>query len=347
MAFRTAGTVIFPLQWAQRAYRWMRPLWFRMDPEAAHHWNLRLFGWLAERWRPPRFEGIGPVEVGGIRVAHPVGLAAGLDKTGRWAAALARLGFAFVEVGAVTPRPQPGNPRPRLWRFPDHRALVNRMGFNNEGAHATRRHLERHPPPVPVGINVGKNKGTPAEEAAQDYAEVVRTLRGVADFFVINVSSPNTSGLRKLQSVAALDALFEAVDTALGTVQRPLWLKVSPDLSDADLEALARGCERWPVRAVVAVNTTTDLSAVAPPPGVKGGLSGHPLQGKARRIRRRLRALLPAEVDVVASGGMMTPADIAGALAEGAQAVEVLTGLVYYGPALVADAVAALGGKIR
>jgi len=333
----------------QRAYRRLRPLWFQMEPERAHHFNMALLKIVAPWIGAPVASPWLRRKVGGVAMVHPVGLAAGFDKNGRWVDVLARLGFAFIEVGAVTPRPQPGNPRPRMWRFSQHQALLNRMGFNNEGADAVLRHLEKQQRPIPVGVNIGKNKDTPHSRAAEDYAAVALRLAPAADFFTVNVSSPNTPGLRELQKGDFLTRILTTVQEALaGYAGRvpPLWLKISPDLSEKELEVIASVCVEAGVRAVVATNTTVHYGVV-PVGGRSGGLSGAPLRGRAARVRKRLRALLPASVDVVASGGLMNPVDIVQALQGGSRAAEVFTGLVYYGPALVGHTLALLENALK
>ncbi len=339
----------FPVRGVHWAYRWLRPLWFHLPPETAHACNMHLLALIARCFNPPQLQVGRRCRIGGLHLPHRVGLAAGLDKTGRWVDALSRLGFAFMEVGAVTPRPQSGNLPPRLWRFPTHQALINRMGFNNEGAHRTRYYLERRRCSVPVGVNIGKNKDTPPGQAPADYAEVVRIVGDAADFFVVNVSSPNTPGLRRLQAAQALapilDAVLAAIDNNLRSV--PLWVKISPDLDIDALLAIARLCEQYPIDAVVATNTTVDFSGLSLSTHYNGGLSGAPLRAKARKVRNLLRQMLPPRVDVIASGGLITPHDVESAIEEGAAAAEVFTGLIYYGPSLVVESVEALSGKMR
>ncbi|GIX22321.1 MAG: dihydroorotate dehydrogenase (quinone) [Gammaproteobacteria bacterium] len=326
-------------------YRLLRPLLFRLDPERAHALTLgllRLAGGAAGLGLPaPRR----PVEAMGLRFPNPVGLAAGLDKDGRCLAAWTALGFGFIEVGTVTPRPQPGNPRPRLFRIPAERALINRMGFNNEGVDALAARLERYRARrrrVPVGVNLGKNRDTPVDAAAADYCTGLAKVYTLCDYVTINVSSPNTPGLRGLQHGAALAALLDAVLeererlAARHGVLRPLALKIAPDLDEAALEALLDTVLARPIEALIVANTTLARPAGNSGPWAEaGGLSGAPLFDPATRLLRRVRDRVGRRLALIGVGGIVEPADAVAKLRAGADLVQLYTGLIYRGPGLV------------
>jgi dihydroorotate dehydrogenase len=313
---------------------------FRLDAETAHEATLgalslapRLLGKLVGHGVPAQ-----PRTVAGIRLAGPVGLAAGLDKDGRAIPFWGHLGFGFVEVGTVTAHAQAGNPRPRLFRLVDERAIVNRMGFNNRGsdALAARARALREAgtwSPVPIGANVGKSKVTPLEEAPEDYATSVRRLQGLFDWFTVNVSSPNTPGLRDLQDAELLRRLLPKVlDAARGT---PVFLKLAPDLGDEALVAAVSLCRELGVSGILATNTTLRRDLLARDPGEAGGLSGRPLHDFAKaRIRLVLDAAGP--LPVVGIGGIERGDQVAELLAMGCAAVQVYSALVYEGPGLPA-----------
>ncbi|UPT74781.1 MAG: quinone-dependent dihydroorotate dehydrogenase [Elusimicrobiota bacterium] len=261
----------------------------------------------------------------GVRFPNPVGLAAGFDKDGRLIPVLPGLGFGFLEIGSVTLEPQPGNPKPRLFRVPGERAIVNRMGFNSEGARALRVRLSAMPrPPIPLGINLGLNKGTPSTQAPSAYARTFKLLAEFGDYFVVNVSSPNTPGLRDLQKSSDLAAILDAVQTANAST-KPVLVKLSPDLADDDL----RACLATPgAQGFVVSNTTIDHAHQE-----KGGLSGAPLKAKAQALLAKTRAL--TELPLIAVGGIETADDARDRLAAGADLVQLYTGLVYGGPSTV------------
>jgi dihydroorotate dehydrogenase len=334
-----------------RALRW---LFFRFDPERMHHLAvgfLRLLGWrpLARRLRPrarPSLE----VEALGLRFAHPLGLAAGFDKGEVLAPGVFALGFSHLEIGTLTPRPQPGNDRPRLFRLPEHRALVNRMGFNNAGAEACAARLAALSPgdrPGVVGVNVGRNKATPNERAADDYLACIDLLHAHADYLVVNISSPNTPGLRQLQERAALERLLGAcVDRARALqVPKPLLVKLAPDLADEALDeavdvALAVGAS-----GIVATNTTLQRpGAVASHPRASeaGGLSGAPLEPLATRAVGRIHRRAQGRLPIVGVGGVMDAADAWAKIRAGATLVQTYTGFVYGGPGHAAASLAGL-----
>jgi dihydroorotate dehydrogenase len=331
--------------WRVTFYRLLRPLFFLLPPEVAH--NLALAG-LSAAWRsgllgksPPGR----PVDVMGLRFPNRVGLAAGMDKDARHVGAWGGLGFGFVEVGTVTPRPQPGNARPRLFRLPAAQALINRMGFNNSGAAEAAARLAGRPACPLVGVNIGKNAVTPKEKAADDFRAAMREVYSVADYIAVNVSSPNTAGLRDLQAASALDALLGALCAErekLAAEQGrlvPLAVKLSPDLSHDKLEDAARCVSAHPVAAVIATNTTTDRSAVAglPHAAESGGLSGLPLREVSTRMIGRLRSLLPDRMAIIGVGGIFCAEDAREKIRAGADLVQVYTGLVYRGPGLVRE----------
>lgn len=333
-------------------YRILRPLFFSLPPETAHAAALAGLeaAWRAGLLRPP--SGGPPVEVMGLRFPNRVGLAAGMDKDARHVDAWGGLGFGCIEVGTVTPRPQPGNPRPRLFRLPPAGALVNRMGFNNEGASAAVARLARRKFRGIVGVNIGKNAATPAEQATDDYLAAMRAVYGVADYIAVNISSPNTAGLRDLQSGAALDALLDALQSERARLAAahgksvPFAVKLAPDLGDAELAAAAVVIAGHDVSAVIATNTTTDRAAVQglPHAAEKGGLSGAPLREVSTRMIAELRRLLPAGIAIIGVGGIFGAEDALAKLRAGADLVQVYTGLVYRGPGLVRELVAGLAG---
>jgi dihydroorotate dehydrogenase len=301
----------------------------RLDPERAHGLSLAA---LRLRLTPRP----GPVTssrlattVGGIAMPNPVGLAAGYDKNAEALPALMRAGFGFVEVGAATPRPQAGNPRPRLFRLTEDGAVINRFGFNNDGVEAIAARLAARPAGVPVGLNLGANKDS-ADRAA-DYAAVARVAAPVADFLTVNVSSPNTAGLRDLQGTGPLEALLEGVRSA--SCDTPVWLKIAPDLADAEIAAVAKAAEVSGVSAIVATNTTLARDGVRGPQADEpGGLSGRPLRDRAARVAARVSA--ETDLPVIGVGGIATVEDAFERIAAGAAAVQLYTALVFGGLSL-------------
>jgi dihydroorotate dehydrogenase len=327
--------------------RLLRPLLFRSaggDAEAVHERTLRALTRLAAypRLVAPlaAYHGGAGAErtVFGVRFPGPVGLAAGMDKNGVALGAWPALGFGFVELGTVTRHAQPGNPRPRLFRLPDSAAIVNRMGFNNDGAEALADRLAAFGPerPVPVGISLGKSKSTPVEDAVSDYVRSYRALYPYADYVAVNVSSPNTPGLRSLQDRAALDGLLGALAAERSGV--PLLVKVAPDLTDTALGELLEVCTEHGIGGVIATNTTLARTGVAPSDADRaaaeaGGLSGRPLTERARQVV----AFVAREsgLPVIGVGGVMEPDDALRLFDAGAGLVQLYTGLIYRGPALV------------
>lgn len=339
-------------------YRLLRPLLFRLDPERAHDLALGL-GELAGR--RPRL--LGPLAspppaalrstLAGLPLASPIGLAAGLDKDARLLAVWRALGFGFAEIGTVTPRPQPGNPRPRLLRLADEGAIVNRMGFNSEGADAVARRLERRPAGLVVGANLGRNRETAEIDAPGDYALAFERLAPAVDYVVLNVSSPNTPGLRGLQAPEALARLLAAVAPVrarLGLERQPLLVKLAPDLEESALGPIVERALDGGADGLVATNTSVDRALL--PPGARaaveawgpGGISGRPLAGRAAAVRRRLLSLLDGRAPLVACGGIGTPAEARAALEDGAAAVQIYSALVFEGPGLVGRINAVLAG---
>jgi dihydroorotate dehydrogenase len=320
----------------------LQSLLFRLDPEDAHRAALRLLGVAGctgagrAALRAAYGAAERPVEVLGLRFPNAVGLAAGYDKDGTAWRALAALGFGHVEVGTVTPLPQAGNPRPRVFRLAEERAIINRMGFPSEGADMvrTRLHTDR-PYGVVLGVNLGKNKDTPLEEAARDYVAGVRRFAEVADYLAVNVSSPNTPGLRSLQGREALRALLAAVVAARDAeaARRPVLVKLAPDLDDAGLDDACDAALSAGVDGVIATNTTLARDGVRSTEA--GGLSGAPLTARALATLGGLRARLPGTVPVIAAGGIMSADDARARLDAGAALVQLYTGFVYGGPSLV------------
>ena len=334
-------------------YRCLRPLLFGLDAERAHRLTLasaaalaRVPGALEAVSAAARFEHPAlAVSAFGLRFSNPVGLAAGFDKDGKLAGPLAALGFGFLELGTVTPRAQPGNPRPRLFRLPEDGAIVNRMGFNNAGAAALAERLGKlRARPVPLGVNLGKNRDTPLERAAEDYAAALGAVYAVADYAVVNVSSPNTPGLRSLQQGAELRALLAAVlaereRRARETGRRvPLLVKFAPDLDPADLEAAAQAALDAGTDGLIAANTTLRRKGLrSAARGEAGGLSGRPLFPLALDAVRRLAGIVRGRVPIVGVGGISSAEDAYAFVRAGAALVQLYTGLVYRGPGVVRE----------
>lgn len=319
-------------------YRWLRRLLFLLPPELAHHLGmlaLRLVGsWgFARRRLHKRLTPDLPelcCQRFGLQFGTPLGVAAGLDKTGGAAGGLFALGFGFVEVGTVTPRPQPGNPKPRLFRVAADGALVNRMGFNSPGASAVVARLQGGFRPGPLGLNIGKNKLTAESDAIDDYVAAARAVRELADYVVVNVSSPNTPGLRNFERVDWLLPLLTAVRVELPS--KPLLLKISPDLDDAGLDALCDAAQEAKIDGLIATNTTVSRPSGEGAYGEAGGLSGRPLGSLSRRTLQRAFGRLPRGVPLIGVGGLETAADLLERLREGASLLQAYTGLVYGGP---------------
>jgi len=334
-------------------YLLLRTLLFQLDPETAHDWTQMLMrlpgaGLLA------RIAAFGipnaPRRVMGIDFPNPVGLAAGLDKNGECIAIWRALGFGFVEVGTVTPRPQPGNPKPRMFRLPRAQALINRMGFNNQGVDRLVERVRRTGGQGVLGINIGKNADTPVERAADDYLLGLRKVYPWASYVAVNISSPNTPGLRDLQYGATLDRLLEALKTEQARLASehgryvPLAIKIAPDIADADLPTVGQALLRYELDAVIATNTTFSRAGVEKLPHAQetGGLSGAPLMTRSTAVVGQLREILGGKLPIIAVGGILSGADAAAKIAAGASLVQLYTGFIYRGPELIREAVKAL-----
>jgi dihydroorotate dehydrogenase len=325
--------------------RFVRPLLFSLDAEAAHglaiallrgasHVDLALRALEIFRPRPK------PKTLFGVKFPNPIGLAAGLDKNGVAMPAWAALGFGFIEIGTVTAKPQAGNPKPRIFRFPEQQALINRLGFNNDGADVVAQRLHKlreggQWPAVPVGINIGKSKATPLAEATEDYLYSFRLLRKFADYIVLNISSPNTPGLRELQEPAALSQLLRAIRDENRITPKPVLVKIAPDLSSNELEELMATCEQNEIAGIIATNTTLDHSSVPPKRDQAGGLSGAPLREKSTALVRSIAAR--STIPVVASGGIFDAESARKKFEAGAQLLQVYTGYIYRGPGLLRE----------
>ncbi len=323
----------------------VRPLVFRLPAETAHEVVMKMLACASVLFgRSARIPRGRPTECFGVHFPNEIGLAAGMDKNATALPAWPLMGFGFVEIGTVTALPQPGNPRPRLFRLPRQRALINRMGFNNDGAAAVAARLERWRmsgrwPGVPVGINLGKSRVTDIGDAPQDYAQSFRLLRGHGDYFVVNVSSPNTPGLRDLQEAGRLRAILRAL-AAENPEGRPVLVKISPDLSGEQLGDIVSCGEEEGIAGWIATNTTIDHSSVPASEDREGGLSGAPLRAKADAVLRELasRASLP----VIGVGGIGDAASAAARMRRGAKLVQLYTALVYEGPTLPGQIAAGL-----
>jgi dihydroorotate dehydrogenase len=321
--------------------RLLRPVLFSLDAERAHEIAISALRILSEM---PWLLGLlfgnqaqsATRELFGLRFPNPVGLAAGLDKNGLALPAWEAIGFGFVELGTITSLAQPGNPRPRIFRIPEAEALINRLGFNNDGAAkiASRLQMLRGSsrwPRVPVGINIGKTKVTPLEEAAADYIRSFDLLHGLGDYFVLNVSSPNTPDLRKLQEQGRIEKLFGAIQER--KYAKPLLVKIAPDLTFEQIDQVLAAAEAFDISGVIATNTTTDHSSIAANRRQAGGLSGRPLCSRSLGVLAYIKRHSP--LPVVSVGGIMSPDDAKARFDEGADLVQIYTGLIYRGPALV------------
>ena len=329
-------------------YSLFKPLVFKMDPESAHNRIVVLLqvaqgapGGLAvleTLFKEPHI----PTTLAGMTLRNPVGLAAGFDKNAEMIPALAALGFGFLEVGTLTRRPQPGNPKPRIFRYPALQGLVNRLGFNNVGVDEALRTLEKLPrQPIPIGINVGKNATTSLEDAPAEYAECLKLLYAHGDYFTLNISSPNTADLRKLHEPERLKQLFDAVLSVVTAqaVRKPVFLKVSPDAELSDLETVAEMAARHGL-GLMATNTTVDRTGLD---GLeKGGLSGAPVRARSTEVVRHLAKVTGGKVPLVGVGGIFTSEHAKEKLDAGAHAVQVYTGLIYQGPGVVSQIVRGL-----
>jgi len=344
-------------------YRLIRPLLFALDAETSHRLTLGLLhaGWrlpgagaLARRLLAAKVPEL-PVNVMGLQFPNPVGLAAGLDKEACCATAFQDMGFGFVELGTVTPRPQPGNPTPRLFRLTAHTAILNRMGFNSGGLDTflvNLQHTHRH---GLIGINLGKNKDTPADRAIDDYLTGMRAVYPYADYITINISSPNTPGLRDLQEANALDALLarlrdeqERLATSQGR-RVPLALKIAPDLDEASIDAVAGLLLSHQFDAVIATNTTTQRPGLVSEPLARetGGLSGLPLKPLSTRVIRQLYTTLQGRIPIIGVGGIFTAEDAWEKLQAGAELIQIYSALIYRGPDVVRHIVSGLADRVR
>ena len=334
-------------------YSLARPFLFAFDPETAHGLGLKaieaayrsgLNPLLARKLDPL------PVEAFGLSFPNPVGLAAGLDKNGAHVDALGALGFGFVEVGTTTPRPQPGNPKPRMFRLPGHEAIINRLGFNNDGVDALVRNVERARYAGVLGINIGRNSDTPNERAVDDYLHCLERVYARADYVTVNISSPNTKGLRGLQherTLARFVATLREAQEKLGAThgrRKPMLVKIAPDLSDAEMDGIAEVAIATGIDGLVCTNPTIDRAALLGHPlaAEAGGLSGRPLRERSNAVLRGMAGRLGGAVPLVGVGGILRGADAAQKMRAGARLVQFYTGMIFRGPTLTGECVAAI-----
>jgi len=328
----------------------MRALMFQLDAEKAHEIGLKsvnvleMSGLASILYPRPVAT---PIRVMGLTFPNPVGLAAGLDKNGDYIEALAALGFGFVEVGTVTPRPQPGNPKPRLFRLPEAEAIINRMGFNNLGVDHLIEQVKVAQTDAVIGINIGKNVDTPVDKAVEDYLIGLNKVYSYADYVTINISSPNTPGLRTLQFGESLNELLDALKDEQTKLQQyygryvPMAVKVAPDLDAEEVIQLAQAFAQFEIDAVIATNTTMSRGGVE---GLNhgdesGGLSGRPVFEKSTEVVCQFRQALPEDMPIIAAGGIMSGNDAIQKLDAGANLVQIYSGLIYQGPKLINDIV--------
>ena len=334
-------------------YKLLRPALFQLDPERAHHYtlgglhalySLGLSGIIAPH---PAAD---PRIVMGLTFPNPVGLAAGLDKNGDYIDGLAALGFGCIEIGTVTPLPQPGNPKPRLFRLPQAQAIINRMGFNNDGVDELVENVQRADYRGILGINIGKNAATPIERAADDYLICLRKVYPHASYVAVNISSPNTKNLRQLQGEEALNDLLKSLKAEQQKLADthgkyvPIALKIAPDMEAVQIAQIARLLMQHRIDGVIATNTTLSRIGVEhlPHGAESGGLSGAPLRDRSTRVIRELNAALQNALPIIGVGGILNGADAAEKIGAGATLVQIYSGLIYRGPALVAECTAAI-----
>ena len=336
-----------------KLYPFARPFLFALDPETAH--DLAFSGLdQAARFGLARLAAsriaATPVSVMGITFPNRVGLAAGLDKNAQHLAGLSTFGFGFLEAGTVTPRPQPGNPKPRMWRLPRANALINRLGFNNDGVERFMANVAKSAYRGILGINIGRNFDTPNNRAADDYVKCLRAVYTKADYVTVNISSPNTTGLRELQAGDALAALLRTLQKERSALaqqhgrQVPVVVKIAPDLTDAGVRDVARLLALHRCDGVIATNTTIARDGVAglPHADQAGGLSGGPLRERSTAVIRLLAHALDGALPIIGVGGILSGEDAREKVAAGASLVQIYTGLIYCGPQLVAECVKAL-----
>jgi dihydroorotate dehydrogenase len=334
-------------------YDLLRPAIFALDAETAHHLSIKSLSAAGCLKGPGRPAPGTPTTVMGLTFPNKVGLAAGLDKNGEAIDGLAGLGFGALEIGTITPRPQPGNPKPRLFRIPEAQGIINRMGFNNEGVDALLANVAKSRfarSGGVLGINIGKNFDTPIEKAADDYLICLDKVYAAASYVTVNISSPNTKNLRDLQRDEALDELLARVMArrdelaALQGVKKPIVLKIAPDLDEAQIQAIAEALRRHRVDGVIATNTTLSREGVEHlrHGNETGGLSGAPVFRKSTEVVRQLAARLQGEVPIIAAGGILSGRDAQAKIDAGASLVQVYSGLVYRGPCLVTEIAKAL-----
>lgn len=334
-------------------YPLLRPLLFSLDPETAHEVTLKLLNVAhvsgVAKLIYPVIEDK-PVKVMGLTFKNPVGLAAGMDKNGDYIAALSALGFGFVEIGTVTPRPQPGNPKPRLFRLPEHQAIINRMGFNNSGIDHLLSQIKKSSYSNILGINIGKNFDTPIKNAVDDYLIGLRKAYTSANYITINISSPNTKNLRQLQQGDEIKALIAALKEEQLKLQQehgtyvPLAIKIAPDLTDDEITHIAGLLLAFEIDGVIATNTTVARNKIAGHPLAHeaGGLSGAPVKDQATHVVRGLAAECQGKVAIIAAGGILSAEDAQEKLQAGASLVQIYSGMIYRGPQLIEDIVKSL-----
>lgn len=333
-------------------YRLVKPIFFKFDPENVHHFVVKRLKWFNDvlpfgksvirSSYDVSFKGL-EREVFGLKFKNPVGLAAGFDKNGEYVEALSNLGFGFIEVGTVTPLPQPGNDKPRMFRLPEDAALINRMGFNNKGVDTMAERLrllkDRHPEII-VGGNIGKNKNTPNEDAVSDYVKCFDSLFDVVDYFVVNVSSPNTPGLRALQEKEPLMELLNTLQKRnnKNDISRPILLKIAPDLTNEQLDDIIEIVKETGIAGVIATNTTISRDGLYAPENLKGemgGLSGKPLTKRSTEVIRYLSEKSGKAFPIIGVGGIHSAQDAQEKLAAGASLIQLYTGFIYEGPGLI------------
>jgi dihydroorotate dehydrogenase len=328
-------------------YPVLKPWLFRLDAERAHGLTVKMMI-IAHRLGMLRSVVSGPQQsrnVMGLTFPNVLGLAAGMDKSASAVEAWGALGLGAVEVGTLTPRPQPGNPKPRLFRLPEHAALINRMGFNNPGIQSAVKKLKHRRTKAVVGVNIGKNFDTPNEDAVKDYLICLKAAYPVADYIAVNISSPNTKGLRDLQAEGAVRELIFALKKEQAVLKQehgkqvPLLVKIAPDLTDMQIEALARVFNEQNIDGVIATNTTIDRNTITGHPlaNETGGLSGAPVRERSNLVLQAFRMLLKEQIPLIGVGGILSGADAAEKLKAGAALVQIYSGLVYRGPGLVRE----------